>query len=576
MTYLWIDRIVFSPMPGTLYNPSLLLQKKEKKLRALWASYRAQPEPDRFVEFILQINSLTDTLSALALHGPLFECCRLEKESLALFNEDAPHPAAESKLKSLGKRIERFCHLLQYYLQEENILQDKDRRACPAAKPEPEAENTPLHIPQLCLMSTRSAYWQDLVTQLSYFGFHVIESGYETPEMDKSDLGIYLLDLEERPESEWKDRIQNLRKRRPMSRIITLAASERFFPIHTALKAGADTCLSASVSLQHILAQVLAQHTEADQESFRVLVIEDSPTNAHAIRHTLESNGITVEILHDPVESLETIRHFQPDLILMDMYLPECTGVDVARVIRLHDEFLSIPIVYLSSETNVALQVEALRLGGDQFLTKPFNPVLLNAVVKSKIDRYRSLRASMLNDSLTGLLNHISSKQALATALGGCEKKMSIVMLDIDHFKQVNDKHGHPTGDQVIRSLAWLLKQRLRHTDIIGRYGGEEFVLGLPNIDGEKAVEVMNRIREDFSRISFKGTGGMTFRVTLSAGIAVYGDAQDTLTLLLENADAALYEAKRQGRNRVMLASGTTPKHEQSNFSTLVLEAPTC
>jgi diguanylate cyclase (GGDEF)-like protein len=564
-------------MPGTSHNPSLLLQEKEKKLRTLWASYRANPAPERFVEFIIQINSLTDTLSTLALHGPLFECCRLEKESLALFNEDAPHPATDPKLKSLGKRVERFCHLLQYYLQEENFPQDKDRRARPVAQPqpEPETENASPHIPQLCLMSTRGAYWQDLVTQLSYFGFQVIESGYEIPEMDKSDLGIYLLDLEERPKSEWKDRIQNLRRRRPMSRIITLAASEQFFPMHTALKAGADTCLSAGVSLQHILAQVLAQHTEADQESFRVLVIEDSPTNAYAIRQTLESNGITVEILHDPVESLETIRHFQPDLILMDMYLPECTGVDVARVIRLHDEFLSIPIVYLSSETNVALQVEALRLGGDQFLTKPFNPVLLNAVVKSKIDRYRSLRASMLNDSLTGLLNHISSKQALATALGSCEKKMSIVMLDIDHFKQVNDKHGHPIGDQVIRSLAWLLKQRLRHTDIIGRYGGEEFVLGLPNIDGKKAVEVMNRIREDFSRISFKGTGGMEFRVTLSAGIAVYSDTQDTLTVLLENADAALYEAKHQGRNRVMLAPDTAPKHEQSNLNTLELEAPT-
>ncbi|MDR1646786.1 MAG: diguanylate cyclase [Zoogloeaceae bacterium] len=525
--------------------------------------------PERFVEFILQINNLTDTLSALALRGPLFECRRLEKESLALFDVGTSHPVDEAKLKSLGKRIEHFCSLLQHYLQKENPQQDR-RVPLLSAKPEAETGNNHQRI-SLCLMSTRGAHWQDLVTQLSYFGFHVLESTCEIPEVDNADPGIYLLDLEDRPENRWKDWIQNLRKRRPMSRIITLAAPEQFFAMHTALKAGADICLSKRVSLQHIMAQVLAQHTETEQESFRVLVMEDSPTNAYAIRQALESNGIAVEILHDPLESLKTIRHFQPDLILMDMYLRECTGVDVARVIRLHDEFLSIPIIYLSSETNVALQVEALRLGGDQFLTKPFNPVLLNAVIKSKIERYRSLRSSMRNDSLTGLLNHISSKQALAATLGTCGEKMSIVMLDIDHFKQVNDRHGHLIGDQVIRSLAWLLKQRMRHTDIIGRYGGEEFVLGLPDIDSEEAVEVINRIREDFSRIPFKGASGVVFRVTLSAGIAMYSDAMDTLTVLLERADAALYEAKHQGRNRLILAQGT-PIHEQSNLSPLVLE----
>ena len=134
----------------------------------------------------------------------------------------------------------------------------------------------------------------------------------------------------------------------------------------------------------------------------------------------------------------------------------------------------------------------------------------------------------------------------------GPQKGLTVVMIDIDHFKSVNDAYGHPVGDQVIRGIAWLLKGRLRSSDIIGRYGGEEFLIALPDVSQEQARVVINRIREDFSSLPHAHAGGALF-CTFSAGIASYPDF-DSAQTLTEAADNALLESKRQGRNRVTLA----------------------
>jgi diguanylate cyclase (GGDEF)-like protein len=308
--------------------------------------------------------------------------------------------------------------------------------------------------------------------------------------------------------------------------------------------------------LHAIVQQIMELNERHEQEAYRVLIVEDSKTAGRLIQRTLEENEIASEIVNDPRLALNALKQFHPDLILMDMYMPNCTGVEAARVIRQHSEFLSVPIVYLSGETNVALQVDAMRLGGDHFLTKPFNPVFLNAIVKSKIERYRALRRSMYHDSLTGLLNHTSGKNTLDVVLSGVAHEdgvLSVVMMDIDHFKQVNDTYGHPVGDQVIRSLSWLLKQRLRKHDILCRYGGEEFLIALQHADAKQAHAIMDRIRQDFAQIRhpYRDT---FFHATVSGGIAGFPLCQ-TGDVLIKAADDALYQAKRGGRNRIHLGA---------------------
>ncbi len=203
------------------------------------------------------------------------------------------------------------------------------------------------------------------------------------------------------------------------------------------------------------------------------------------------------------------------------------------------------------------MQVEALRLGGDQFLIKPFNPVLLAAVVKTKIERFRDTQRSTRHDGLTGLLNHTAAKSTLKAMVDKMAPSdmLTVAMIDIDHFKSINDTFGHPVGDQVIRGLAWLLKGRLRSSDLIGRYGGEEFLVALPDISPAQARSVIERIREDFSSLPHAHSKGALF-ATFSAGIASWPEF-DSAQMLTEAADFALLEAKHQGRNRVTQAHAT-------------------
>ncbi|MDR2364359.1 MAG: diguanylate cyclase [Zoogloeaceae bacterium] len=535
---------------------SSLLQK-ERALQLAWARYRAYPQFEHFVEFSLLLNNCTDTLSQQSQTGLHHTCRQLEQQALALFGDENSHPIAEDTMQSLSGQIVRLGELLRRYCADGGEITEERRvRRKPDAV---SATRVTGGAQQVFLIGEYSARWHDLATQLGYFDISARESGWEMPAPDHSGHGVYLLDVDEQPAGRWLPALQQLRERDPLARIVCLVKPNDFVVMNQALQAGADRCMAQSASLQQILSQVLAHQEAEEPESYRVLIVEDSRTAAHVINRALEERGMLTRTLYDPLQTLAVIRQFQPELILMDMHMPACTGVEVARVIRQHDEFLSIPIVYLSGETNIGLQVEALRLGGDQFLTKPFNPVLVNAVVKSKIDRYRALRHSMQNDSLTGLLNHISSQQALATALAGLRDGdgMAVAMLDIDHFKRVNDTHGHPVGDQVICSLAWLLKQRLRRSDIIGRYGGEEFVVGLVRTHASDAEEILDRIRSDFSRIPFYGADDNLFRTSFSVGVAVCAEGSPVkkdLKTLLEAADSALYQAKRHGRNRVMLS----------------------
>jgi diguanylate cyclase (GGDEF)-like protein len=285
---------------------------------------------------------------------------------------------------------------------------------------------------------------------------------------------------------------------------------------------------------------------------FRVLLVDDDPAAASYHAAILEEAGMAPRSLTDPTLVLEALAEFNPDLVLMDMYMPGCTGRDLAKVIRQMPHHLSLPIVYLSSETDADKQFSALRVGADGFLTKPVVPAQLAQAVALRAERMRTLRSLMMRDSLTGLFNHTTIKQLLDTATKGAGRaggKLAFAMIDVDLFKRVNDTQGHPTGDQVLLALARLLQQRLRQSDIVGRYGGEEFAVILNGVTRERAVELLDGLREDFSKVRFYGPKG-EFSCTFSCGIADFPEVADAEGLC-EEADQALYRAKHGGRNRV-------------------------
>ncbi|MCF8150043.1 MAG: diguanylate cyclase [Burkholderiaceae bacterium] len=288
----------------------------------------------------------------------------------------------------------------------------------------------------------------------------------------------------------------------------------------------------------------------------RVLVVEDDEMTARALVAMLASGGIQAEVAGRPEEALARLRDVLPDLILMDMYLPGCRGDELAAVIRQIDTWQGVPITYLSVESDREKQLDALELGGDDFLQKPIARDHLLRAVGARIKRARRLRALMTRDSLTNLLNHarfLEQFEVEGMRAKRSGKALSVAMIDLDHFKAVNDRHGHAVGDLVIKSLARLLQQRLRQVDVIGRYGGEEFAVVLPETSAEAAQQVLEEIGLAFAGQRFGGADG-EFSVTFSAGIASLDNINDPRQLI-EAADHALYEAKRLGRNRVEIAS---------------------
>lgn len=322
-----------------------------------------------------------------------------------------------------------------------------------------------------------------------------------------------------------------------------------------AARLGCQAYLTRPLEITSLLDSLDRLTLPSHAEAGKVLIIDDSPSLVAYFAAHLNDAGFITQTLTDPLSALETLADSPPEIILLDMNMPGATGQELAKVIRQQDAFLSIPIVFLSAESDVGRQREAMSLGGDEFLQKPIEPEHLISAVRSRIIRYRALRALMVRDSLTGLLNHTSFKERLraeVTRARRLNKTLSVGLIDIDHFKNVNDSHGHPAGDRVIRNLSRLLKQRLRGADVIGRYGGEEFAIVLVDTAIAAAEGVVDGLRKSFSAIE-QQAGDMAFRCTFSAGLAQcppYMDAES----LIQAADEALYRSKHEGRNRVSAA----------------------
>ena len=334
-----------------------------------------------------------------------------------------------------------------------------------------------------------------------------------------------------------------------------------FFSLHetdtptrlAAVRAGGQEFLTGTLDASSLLEKLELLTSATQYDPFRVLVIDDSRAQALHTERTLNSAGIITRVLTEPIRTMSELADFQPDLIILDMYMPACTGPELAKVIRHNDRYVSVPIIYLSAEDDLDKQLDAMSEGGDDFLTKPIRSRHLVTTVRNRAARARHLKARMVRDSLTGLYNHTHILQLLEDCSFRARREvqpLSFAMLDIDHFKKINDRHGHPMGDRVIKSLALFLKQRLRKTDFIGRYGGEEFAIVMPNTGLEAAHKVLDEIRRRFAEIHYPAQPH-DLQCTFSAGVVQLDEQLDALTMA-SAADEALYRAKHAGRNCVV------------------------
>ena len=337
--------------------------------------------------------------------------------------------------------------------------------------------------------------------------------------------------------------------------LLVISSSNDFATQLRAVRAGAVGFLCKPLNMPALENALQRLFSLQQGQPYRVLIVDDDLELANRYALVLRQHHMHVQVCHEPSTVLEYMARFSPEVLLLDVQMPDCEGPELAQIIRFNDDWLRVPIIYLSAETDLSRQMQALLRAGDDFVTKPISDNALITSVFSRAQRARQLSNALARDSLTGLLKHADIKEQVSYEVARAirsRRPASVVMLDIDHFKQVNDQYGHPVGDNVIRALANLLRQRLRKIDSLGRYGGEEFLAVLPDCSGEQAQQVIEEIRQHFTRLTFQA-GQQQFHCSFSAGV-VQSNGEQSASELLHLADQALYAAKHGGRNQVRLA----------------------
>ena len=304
----------------------------------------------------------------------------------------------------------------------------------------------------------------------------------------------------------------------------------------------------------------------------KILVVDDAKTQLDWLVGVLDREGYEVRTASTGEEAIKQVRLDPPDLVLLDMVLPGLGGLEVLRIVKARPDEHFIPVIITSQKTDTESKVKGLRIGADDYVAKPLEETEIlarcNAMlrIKSLQDQLRSkeklLEEMSATDGLTRLKNRRFFDERLSEEFRRASRysdPLSLIMVDLDHFKEINDHFGHPNGDAVLREAGDVIRASTREPDICARYGGEEFAVILPKTHLTGALAVAERIWKELGSRVYKlkppgGGDAMERRVTASLGVAAFPYVDITnAELLLKYADAALYQAKESGRNTICL-----------------------
>jgi diguanylate cyclase (GGDEF)-like protein len=291
----------------------------------------------------------------------------------------------------------------------------------------------------------------------------------------------------------------------------------------------------------------------------KVLVVDDQYDNVKLLAYELTDHGYQVVTAFNGHQALEIARSENPDVILLDVMMPGMNGVEVCGELKKDVNLRPIPVIMVSGREMDDDVIRGLDAGAHDYVTKPFNARIVMARVRSAarakeahdlITQMNQRLADLAStDGLTGVKNHRHFREALDTGVAFATRTqlpLSVIMLDVDHFKTINDAHGHAFGDEVLCTVAKILRGAVREYDVVARYGGEEFAILLPNSDAAAGRTLSERLRATVAEHPWP-----VGCVTISVGVSTLQNPAGTNVKLVEQADRALYHSKRTGRNRI-------------------------
>ena len=336
--------------------------------------------------------------------------------------------------------------------------------------------------------------------------------------------------------------------------VIFVASEDRLELRLAAARAKADLFLAGAIS-EESFSTIVELLRAKEAPSSKVLIVDDDPRMAEALRLMLQQAHYRASVLTSPERLFEALEQERPEVVLLDARMPRINGFDLCRMIRASVRWRHLLVFFLTASSSLETRLAAFESGGDDWILKPVLQQELLVRIEARQERLRAMNERATRDPLTGLLTRqalLARFSKLVDQSRGTQRPFSLALLDVDHFKSVNDLHGHASGDRVLAGLGQLLLSRLRQGDVSARWGGEEFVILLEGEGIGNAHLVMNRLLKEVRTLAFRSDAGERFHITFSAGLAEYPRDAETLEELVRTADVQLYKAKSEGRNRVL------------------------
>lgn len=368
-------------------------------------------------------------------------------------------------------------------------------------------------------------------------------------------LPDYLLIMIPLPDGDGYELIEYLRGldggHRPA--VLMLAQQAGFLDKVLAIRAGANAFFEYPAEHQETL-QKLSDLTELNQPTtYKILSVEDDQNQADFIKLTLETAGYKVFHLADPKKFEDTFLSFEPDLLLLDVMLGDVTGFELARYIRQNDRFAALPIVFLTTQNKLHQHIRSAIAGGDEHLVKPVAPQLLIATVASRLEKARALKKLIDRDGLTRCLNYGTFMERAQRVVSpeNFRNAPALMMIDIDNLLLINDQFGFANGDRVISSISNILLKGFRNTDMIARFGNDQFAIILEHLTDVQLQSLASQVLGAISNTP-QILKGRNVTVTCSCGVAALEQGMP-LSTWIANAEDALRKAKESGKNRAIV-----------------------
>lgn len=516
------------------------LPEKISEINTIWRQLTQQPDSENIKLFHLKTHSLHG--SSFTYGYPQIGQAAAELEAIIKSLLDKPELVNQNSEK-ISELLKKLATLSK---QEDNTTPEQNA-----------SEDTQLER-SIYVYDDDFKWENDLSEQVATFGYKIQKFDEEEifiKKLQNKIPAILIINIDLVTAKLQDTLLSIIKKFRSSISILFVASSGEFTLRLKSVRLGGEGYFIKPFLIDDLINQI-DELLKLKSQISRVLIVDDEIEVAKYYATILAQANMKTSYISKSKDIDRALHESNPDLILIDLLMPECDGVELATIIRQQSTYQSVPIIYLSAEQDQLTQLKAMKFGADDFVTKSTPPEYLILKIKNRIIRYKKLRSLLVTDNLTGLYNHSFIVNQLELELKKSiqsHNPLSVVLIDFDRFRTINDTYGHQAGDHVLKSFGLMLTKRLNAKDIIGRYSNDIFLIILPNTSGEAAKTIIDEIRKHFLTLNYSWNQQI-FNTTFSAGIASFPEFHTTPELL-EAASRAVDISKKSGRNRVEVAT---------------------